>query len=140
VSEEPARYNAGHDPITTLRLELGREKARADAFEAALRKEVRDVIVEAIKDAAKAVAENEQLKKDNVMLSAQVVGLQINAMNDPSLRSAFLKAAHKDYDDIKAEVERLKEACASSPVAMARFKELEGKTTFDEINPKEVRP
>ena len=134
MSEEPARYG-NYDPIVTLRLELGREKARADAFEAALRKEVRDAIVKAIKDAAKAVAENEQLKKDNVRLSAQVVGLQINAMNDPSLRSAFLQAAHEDYRRIKAEVEMLKEACASSPVAMSRFKELEGKTTFKDINP-----
>jgi hypothetical protein len=43
VSEEPARYG-NHDPIVNLRLELGREKARADAFEAALRKEVLTVI------------------------------------------------------------------------------------------------
>lgn len=93
--------------ITGLRLELGRERDRANAFEAALRKEVAVVIADAIKDAAKSVAENDQLKQDIVRLSSQVVGLQVNALKDPSMCSAFVKAAHKDYDDLKAEVERL---------------------------------
>lgn len=96
--------------VTTLRLELGRMTDKANALEAALRKEVAVVIADAIKDAAKSVAENDRLKQDNVRLSAQVVGLQVNAVNDPSLRSAFLKAVHKDYDDIKAEVDRLRVA------------------------------
>jgi hypothetical protein len=46
-----------------------------------------------------------------------------------------LQIAIRERDYARADVERLKEACASSPVAMARFKELEGKTTFKDINP-----
>ena len=36
---------------------------------------------------------------------------------------------------LKAEVERLTKAVMHSPAAQLKLKELEGKTTFDEINP-----
>lgn len=38
---------------------------------------------------------------------------------------------------LKAEVELLTKAVASSPVAQVKLKELEGKNTYEEINPKE---
>ncbi len=36
---------------------------------------------------------------------------------------------------LKAEVERLTKAVMHSPAAQLKLKELEGKTTFEEINP-----
>lgn len=39
--------------------------------------------------------------------------------------------------DLKAEVERLTKAVMHSPAAQLKLKELEGKTTFEDINPKE---
>jgi regulator of replication initiation timing len=38
---------------------------------------------------------------------------------------------------LKTEVERLTKAVMHSPAAQLKLKELEGKTTFDEINPKD---
>ena len=46
MSEDPTPYG-NHSEITELRLQLHREKSRADAFEAALRKDVQAVIKEA---------------------------------------------------------------------------------------------
>ena len=43
MSEDPTPYG-NHSEITELRLQLHREKSRADAFEQALRKEVLAVI------------------------------------------------------------------------------------------------
>jgi hypothetical protein len=40
-----------HDATVALRLELGRERDRADAFESALRKEVKDVVSAAVSQA-----------------------------------------------------------------------------------------
>jgi uncharacterized small protein (DUF1192 family) len=59
------------------------------------------------------------------------------------VRVAIIQAtisADNEIARLKAEVERLTKAVASSPVAQARLKELEGKTTFEEINPKDVQP
>ena len=39
-----------HDATVALRLELGRERDRADAIAAALRKEVREIITEVIRE------------------------------------------------------------------------------------------
>lgn len=63
--------------------------------------------------------------------------------SQPDPLTAYLYAAELAKDDIKrlkAEVERLTKAVASSPVAQAKLKELEGKTTFEEVNPKEGKP
>ena len=43
--------------------------------------------------------------------------------------------SYEDYARLKAEVERLTKAVMHSPAAQLKLKELEGKTTFDEINP-----
>ena len=39
-----------------------------------------------------------------------------------------------DYARLKAEVERLRKAVMHSPAAQLKLKELEGKTTYEEIN------
>lgn len=49
MSEDPTPYG-NHSEITELRLQLHREKLRADAFEQALRKEVLAIINSAAKD------------------------------------------------------------------------------------------
>ena len=46
-----------------------------------------------------------------------------------------LLIAYGHYLELKAEVERLTKAVMHSPTAQLKLKELEGKTTFDEINP-----
>jgi hypothetical protein len=43
----------------------------------------------------------------------------------------------EDYARLKTEVERLTKAVMHSPAAQLKLKELEGKTTFEEINPKD---
>jgi hypothetical protein len=43
---------------------------------------------------------------------------------------------HADYARLKAEVERLTKAVMHSPAAQLKLKELEGKTTYEEINGK----
>ena len=43
--------------------------------------------------------------------------------------------SYEDYARLKVEVERLTKAVMHSPAAQLKLKELEGKTTFDEINP-----
>lgn len=42
-----------------------------------------------------------------------------------------------DYAELQAQVERLTKAVMHSPAAQLKLKELEGKTTFEEINPKD---
>ena len=54
--------------------------------------------------------------------------------------TAFCTTTIIPNDKLQARIEQLTRAVSSSPVAQARLKELEGKITFDEINPKEVRP
>lgn len=43
-----------------------------------------------------------------------------------------------EADRLKAEVERLRKAIESSPVAQLKLKELEGKTTYEQINGKKL--
>jgi cell division protein FtsB len=67
---------------------------------------------------------------------------RLTALVESNLNQSKRAMANSDayVRSLEAQVERLKEAVASSPVAMSRFKELEGKTTFEEINPKEGQP
>jgi len=46
----------------------------------------------------------------------------------------------EEIERLKAEVERLTKAVMHSPAAQLKLKELEGKTTYEEINPKEGKP
>ena len=48
---------------------------------------------------------------------------------------AELKATRIENARLKAEVERLTKAVMHSPAAQLKLKELEGKTTYEEINP-----
>jgi len=45
--------------------------------------------------------------------------------------------ASQDITSLREQVERLTKAVMHSPAAQIKLKELEGKTTFDEINPKD---
>jgi hypothetical protein len=42
---------------------------------------------------------------------------------------------YEDYARLKQQVERLTKAVMHSPAAQLKLKELEGKTTYEEINP-----
>ena len=66
------------------------------------------------------------LEADNTRLKAEVERL-----------TAFTTRTIIPNEELQAQVERLTEAVAASPVAQARLKELEGKTTYEEINPEE---
>ena len=51
-----------------------------------------------------------------------------------------LSRARVELMQVKAEVERLTKAVMHSPAAQLKLKELEGKTTFEEINQKGGQP
>jgi hypothetical protein len=92
MSEDPTPYG-NHSEITELRLQLHREKSRADAFEQALRKAVLAVIKEAAtpKTVDGATAELWQLRSDNWQ--------KLYAKTDTALRDhlSFLKyAGHEE--------------------------------------------
>lgn len=60
--------------------------------------------------------------------------------NQPDPLTAYLYAAELAKDEVKrlkAEVERLRKAVMHSPASQLKLKELECKTTYEEINPKE---
>jgi archaellum component FlaC len=48
---------------------------------------------------------------------------------------SMLDGCAKEIEEMEAEVERLTKSVMHSPAAQLKLKELEGKTTFDEINP-----
>ncbi|CAB4183263.1 hypothetical protein UFOVP1533_48 [uncultured Caudovirales phage] len=99
MSEDPTPYG-NHSEITELRLQLHREKSRADAFEAAMSKAVLSVIKEAAtpRTVDGATAEMWQLRSDNWQ--------KLYAKTDAALRDhqSFLKyegyeAAFKTWYD-----------------------------------------
>ncbi len=49
---------------------------------------------------------------------------------------ARFSATYEENERLKAEVETLKKAVDASPIAMLKLKELQGKNTYEEINPK----
>jgi hypothetical protein len=51
-----------------------------------------------------------------------------------------IKELKEENARLKAEVERLTKAVMHSPAAQLKLKELEGKTTYEEINPKGGQP
>ena len=78
------------------------------------------------------------LANDNARLKAEVERLtELNATI--SLRydatKSMLDGCAKEIEEMEAEVERLTKAVMHSPAAQLKLKELEGKTTYEEINP-----
>jgi chromosome segregation ATPase len=71
---------------------------------------------------ARLKAENEQVGAENAHLHKGIYSLSLNVVQ------------------LKDEVERLTKAVMHSPAAQLKLKELEGKTTFEDINPKETPP
>jgi hypothetical protein len=53
-----------------------------------------------------------------------------------SFDSIAINKQKEEIERLKAEVERLTKAVMHSPAAQLKLKELEGKTTYEEINPK----
>lgn len=59
----------------------------------------------------------------------------LRAENERLRASSFVTAVPvEEYEKLKAEVERLRKAVMHSPAAQLKLKELEGKTTYEEIN------
>jgi hypothetical protein len=89
----------------------------------------------------------EELQAENARLKVRVSDLECDAetryrqsMDDEYEIEWLNKITHglmKEKEKLQAEVERLTKAVMHSPAAQLKLKELEGKTTFDEINPKD---
>ena len=97
------------------------------------------------------IIENAQLKGKVISLEAQVETLtaevrcleaviraheRVDCLSVTNLQKQ-LTEADAENARLKAEVERLTKAVMHSPAAQLKLKELEGKTTFEEINPKD---
>jgi FtsZ-binding cell division protein ZapB len=139
--------------------EIARLKADAERYRlASIRVDVgelhaqfnRALFDETIAENARLKAEVDRLKEGNECL---------DQMHEKEMaRSAFLceqverlTLENSQYEEhhkygqnvitsLREDVERLTKAVMHSPAAQLKLKELEGKTTFDEINPKEVLP
>jgi hypothetical protein len=89
-----------------------------------------------------AIIENAQLKGRVIALDAQVETLtaEVRCL-EAVIRShervdcLLVKSLKEQLVEADAQVERLTKAVMHSPAAQLKLKELEGKTTFDEINP-----
>jgi chromosome segregation ATPase len=76
-----------------------------------------------------------ELKAENARLKAEVE--RLTALVESNLNQSKRAMANSDASvrTLEAQVERLTKAVMHSPAAQLKLKELEGKTTFDEINP-----
>jgi predicted RNase H-like nuclease (RuvC/YqgF family) len=98
-------------------------------------------------DYARLKAEVERLTKQNALatprhlIASQDIKTLREQIEELKLENSQYEEHHKYGQNVitslREEVERLTKAVASSPVAQAKLKELEGKTTFEEINPKD---
>ena len=69
------------------------------------------------------------------MVKAQAELRVLKAEVERLRASSFVTAVPvEEYEKLKAEVERLRKAVMHSPAAQLKLKELEGKTTYEEIN------
>jgi hypothetical protein len=90
-----------------------------------------DAIVSMLHDYLAEKEHAERLEAENARLKAEVERLtKQNALATP--RHLI---ASQDIKTLREHVERLTKAVMHSPAAQLKLKELEGKTTFDEINP-----
>ena len=92
-------------------------------------------------DTVRSVAEDnkrecEATRIENARLKAEVERLT----NQNALATPRHLIASQDIKTLREQVERLTKAVMHSPAAQLKLKELEGKTTFDEINPKGGQP
>jgi ubiquinone biosynthesis protein UbiJ len=81
-------------------------------------------------------AEIAKLREENARLKAEVERLT----KENALATPRHLIASQDITSLREQVERLTNAVMHSPAAQLKLKELEGKTTFDEINPKGGQP
>lgn len=103
--------------VTGLRLELGRERDRANALAGALHKEVVAVIRRAVADAdtvGAQLVELDDIKAENALLRAEVERLETfgadATLDNRTLEAdnAFLKAEVERLTNCKSEADRLK--------------------------------
>jgi regulator of replication initiation timing len=95
-------------------------------------------------------AENARLKAEVERLTERLGGVRLIVTEEmyDELNTKYLEQQHElqnialtarqildEKIDLKEQVERLTKAVMHSPAAQLKLKELEGKTTFDEINP-----
>jgi regulator of replication initiation timing len=98
---------------------------------------------------AKLREENARLKAEVERLTERLGGVRLIVTEEmyDELNTKYLEQQHElqnialtarqildEKIDLKAEVERLTKAVMHSPAAQLKLKELEGKTTFEEIN------
>lgn len=76
-----------------------------------------------------------KLKEENERLT-EIIRREVDGGVD--LREEAQRTVEENHK-LRAEVERLRKAVMHSPAAQLKLKELEGKTTYEEINPKEVQ-
>jgi hypothetical protein len=96
------------------------------------------------------IAENARLKAEVERLTERLGGVRLIVTEEmyDELNTKYLEQQHElqnialtarqildEKIDLKEQVERLTKAVMHSPAAQLKLKELEGKTTFDEINP-----
>jgi hypothetical protein len=76
-----------------------------------------------------------ELNKENARLKAEVE--RLTTLVESNLNQSKLAMAKSDASvrTLEAQVERLTKAVMHSPAAQLKLKELEGKTTFEDINP-----
>jgi chromosome segregation ATPase len=82
-------------------------------------------------DYARLKAEVERLTQLNSTLALRYDAT--NSMLDGCAKE--IEEMETEVEELEAQVERLTKAVMHSPAAQLKLKELEGKTTFDEINP-----
>jgi predicted RNase H-like nuclease (RuvC/YqgF family) len=80
-------------------------------------------------------AEIAKLREENARLKAEVE--RLTTLVESNLNQSKLAMAKSDASvrTLEAQVERLTKAVMHSPAAQLKLKELEGKTTFEDINP-----
>jgi conjugal transfer/entry exclusion protein len=96
-------------------------------------KRMYDGAAEALKDS---ISNQSKLHSENESLKAKVKTMALDSIQDINQ----IVGLQEDNRLLKANVERLTKAVIHSPAAQLKLKELEGKTTFEEINGKDGKP
>ncbi len=146
----PDQYTNDSELIE-LRLQLHHEKCRADnlwevvKFERAERKRLEAEVERLTSDIQMEKENEDRLVREWQKANNEVYGLktQVAALIDDQTRLKAECQARQaensvlavECDSLKADIERLTKAVMHSPAAQLKLKELEGKTTFEEINP-----